>query len=365
MGRVVTAVSIVFSASLMANPFEKADLYPDYYVKDSYIVQLEEPRSESERIVFPPNPELRGTTKFGEHSNGQTREEVAQLLGIRGEVVSIYDAINALHLNISREEAIRLADDPRVKHIEQDIYAHAGATQTNPGWALDRLDESSPINMDNTYSYTYDGSGQKIYIIDTGLNLGNPTVAAEFGSRASIVYDMDTGGTGYGCDNHGTNVANLAGGSTYGVAKGVQIFSAKVFPGDATTGCTGGSPTSESVMAFNWLAVNETPGTIANWSLWYRDPNPPNCTPIYSSSLTSAIEAAHDAGILVVVIAGNDNCSSDDYSPAEIPESFVVGAVLPPDSSSLDRHYPYTRLGTNISTLSYCQIWCMPIRQRS
>ncbi len=46
-----------------------------------------------------------------------------------------------------------------------------------------------------TYVYTNTGAGREIYILDSGLDLSNPTVAAQFGGRASVIWDVNRGQT--------------------------------------------------------------------------------------------------------------------------------------------------------------------------
>ena len=113
-------------------------------------------------------------------------------------------------------EAERWRKDGRVEYVEQDMILTSGTTQSNPGWGLDRLDETS-VTLDNTYVYTNTGAGREIYILDSGLDLSNPTVAAQ--------------------------VSSAAAGSTKGIAKGATVIMAKI-----TSGCTGGSSISTSVL---------------------------------------------------------------------------------------------------------------------
>lgn len=230
------------------------------------------------------------------------------------------------------EEAYRLSLDERVVSVEQDMTITAVAgTQSNPGWGLDRLN-SSTAALNNFYSYTNNGAGQTIYILDSGLNVGTPSVTTEFGGRASIFYDFNSGGTGTGndCLGHGSQVASAAAGSRFGVARGATLNIVKI-----TQGCTGNSNLSDSVTAFNWLAANATAGTIVNWSHGIEAPSTLNqnndpiftCGTASNTALEDSIRAAHNAGIIVVVAAGNDGCNTANYSPTNIPEAFVVGAT--------------------------------------
>jgi subtilisin family serine protease len=219
------------------------------------------------------------------------------------------------------------------------------ASQNNPGWALDRLDSQLPA-LNNTYSYVNNGSGRTIYILDSGLDLSKPTVAAEFGGRASVFFDFN-GGNGADCNGHGTKVATAAAGNTIGVAKGSTVVVAKI-----TQGCTRNSLVSDSITAFNWLATNAPAGTIVNWSHGFENQDG-SCNPIFSTLLENSMKAAHDKGIIVVVAAGNDGCNTANFSPTRIPEVFVVGATRQNlISQGKDAKAVFSRTGWNISTFA-------------
>ena len=216
-------------------------------VEGSYIIGFKKPsaflNNKEDPLIQPPDESKRdsGTVPFGEHSTGQSKEELVNKLGLRGEIVSIFDTINAIHVLMDETEAERWRKDGRVEYVEQDMILTSGTTQSNPGWGLDRLDETS-VTLDNTYVYTSTGAGREIYILDSGLDLSNPTVAAQFGGRASVLWDVN-GGTGADCNGHGTQVSSAAAGSTKGIAKGATVIMAKI-----TSGCTGGSSISTSVL---------------------------------------------------------------------------------------------------------------------
>lgn len=118
-----------------------------------------------------------------------------------------------------------------------------------------------------------------------------------------------------------------------------------------TYGCTKNSSLSTSILAFNWLTTNAPAGTIVNWSHGFRNRSLA-CSPIFSTALEDAIIAAHDAGIIVVVSAGNDNCNTADFSPTNIPEAFVVGATNNMGFPNSDRKANFSRTGWNISTFA-------------
>jgi|CXWL01.1.fsa_nt_gi hypothetical protein len=319
-------------------------------VEGSYIIGFKKPsaflNTKEDPLIQPPDESKRnsGIVPFGEHSTGQSKEELVNKLGLRGEIVSIFDTINAIHVLVDEAEAERWKKDLRVEYVEPDRIFTSESTQNNPGWGLDRIDEVSVV-LDNAYTYTLNGAGRKIYILDSGLDLANQTVANEFGGRASILYDFN-GGTGADCFGHGTQVASAAGGNTKGIAKGATLVIAKI-----TVGCTINTTSSNSVASFNWLAQNEVAGTIANWSYGFNDIGCAN--QFFDTALENSIKAAHNKGIIVVVSAGNDSCNTANYSPTRISEAFVVGATNNQlIAQGKDAKASFSRTGTNISAFA-------------
>lgn len=89
-------------------------------------------------------------------------------------------------------------------------------TQYNvTSWGLDRVDQRS--GTDGTYSYDYGGNNVIIYVVDFGV--------ADISELA--IYDRRIYGTGRDGD-HGTKVASIAAGRTYGVAKGAWIVDVNI-----------------------------------------------------------------------------------------------------------------------------------------
>ena len=347
-------INLVFGIALTFCGIASAELYApqprDLFVKDSYMVTSKPAEPGRVPVILPPVTDFqvkrsRPTPKFGEHSSGQSKDQLAAMLGIRGKVLSIFEANNAAHLQIDSAQAEKLRADPRVLNVEQDrVVVAAQTVQNNPGWGLDRMDQPNTA-LNNQYVFNSNGTGQTIYVLDSGLDLINPIVAAEFGNRASVIWDVNGQGGG-DCYGHGTQVASIAAGATYGMAKGATVIAAKI-----NSGCTSGGLVSTSVLAFDWLAVNAPRGTIVNWSNGLRGLT--QCQPAISTTLENSIRSAVNAGIIVIVAAGNDGCNTADFSPTRIPEAFVVGAT---DNSRLafgqDARASFSRFGTNLSTFA-------------
>ena len=99
---------------------------------------------------------------------------------------------------------------------------------------------------------------------------------------------------GRDCDGHGTHVAALIAGKTYGVAKGATVYSMRVFT------CGGQGSFIRILLGINHVIEqqinNRTRRIIINMSL--RGP--------FSQAVDDAIRDATEQGILVVAAAGND-----------------------------------------------------------
>jgi subtilisin family serine protease len=148
-----------------------------------------------------------------------------------GTVFHVYEhALRGFAVRMTASQATALSDEPAVASVEQDSVVHATASpQPNVdnigALGLDRIDQHAQP-LDNLYHYGADGSGVHAYILDTGI-----ANVSDFGSRASFGADcvlsvMDncqTSGTLSDCHGHGTHVAGILGGSSYGVAKSVSL----------------------------------------------------------------------------------------------------------------------------------------------
>jgi subtilisin family serine protease len=255
-------------------------------------------------------------------------------------------ALKGFRLHSTEAEAIAMSDDPRVAFIVEDGAVAVGTPDGTPiatgtpdpngflnpqpgvSWGLDRIDERElPLNL--VYAYQNNGEGVNAYVIDTGIH---PT-HWEFGSRASAIYDaVDREGNGLDCNGHGSHVAGIIGGQTFGVAKNVRLLGVRVL------NCQGTGTWSDVIDGVNFVTWHRTQsaqqGTpaLANMSL--------------SGSTNMAVEAAVRnsirAQVTYVVAAGNWNSDAGNYSPAGLAEAITVGATNPLDSRAEFSNYGAT-----------------------
>ena len=102
-----------------------------------------------------------------------------------GKIKHLYDkALKGFAAEISDADAAAVADDPRVKYVEEDGVASIDTTQTGATWGLDRIDQRN-LPLDGNYTYNTTASNVHAYIVDTGIL----TTHTQFGGRASVGVD--------------------------------------------------------------------------------------------------------------------------------------------------------------------------------
>lgn len=236
----------------------------------------------------------------------------------RGKLKHVYKhAINGFSVEMSEADAEEMAQDYRVLFVEEDGVVTADATQSNPPWGLDRIDQRNrPLSA--TYTYNWTGSGVRAYIIDTGIR----TAHTQFGGRASNVFDA-FGGNGQDCNGHGTHVAGTVGGSTYGVAKSALLRGVRVL------NCSGSGSNSGVIAGVDWVRQNHIAPAVANMSLGGGA----------SSALDTAVNNLHNAGVAIAVAAGNSNVNACNSSPARAVNAITTGSTTSTDARSSFSNY--------------------------
>jgi serine protease len=234
-------------------------------------------------------------------------------------------AIQGMLVTASETQLAEILNNPDVDFVEEDqiisvdpIFS-ANAVQSGAIWGLDRINQRS-LPLDGNYSYDFSGSSVTAYVIDTGVNINHN----EFGGRASHGWDfVDNDSDATDCNGHGTHVAGTVGGSSYGVAKNVNVVGVRVL------GCTGSGSNSGVISGINWVANNATGASVANMSLGGGA----------STATDNAVNNAVARGITFVVAAGNDNANACNYSPARATDAITVGSTASSDGRSSFSNY--------------------------
>ncbi|WP_299002192.1 S8 family peptidase [uncultured Shewanella sp.] len=310
------AIAAAFScSSVNANEYQAQLIKVDQQnaIKDNYIIVFNTPS------VLNLNDELSITSFVNQQSITIENNYDVKVIKNFG------NTINGVLVKANAEQIAAMQSNPDIKYIEQDQIlsidpiVNTLGDQSNPTWGIDRVDQRD-LGLSNSYHYDYDGTGVTAYVIDTGvLNTHN-----EFGNRASSGYDfVDNDNDATDCNGHGTHVAGTIGGSTYGVAKNVDIVGVRVLS------CSGSGTTSGVVSGIDWVKNNASGPSVANMSLGGGA----------STTLDNAVNEAVAAGISFVVAAGNDDSDACNYSPARAADAITVGSTTSSDARSSFSNY--------------------------
>ena len=174
-----------------------------------------------------------------------------------------------------------------------------------------------------------------VYVLDSGINFQHQ----EFGYRAKYAgfdpvdqYEYQQGTTGYApkhgadCHGHGTAVASLVGGETYGTARKANLFSVRVLR------CDSSAPWSVVLDGLNFIAEiipKRSQNSIVLLAL----------SGSHSTAVNDAIETLYRQDVVVVTAAGNGGVDACLKSPASSTFAITVGATDKQDSVTATSNY--------------------------
>jgi subtilisin family serine protease len=237
---------------------------------------------------------------------------------------------------LSQSQASRLASDPSVAYVVPDTPVHALGQQPNPpSWGLDRIDQRQ-LPLDKLYRYPNTADNVNAYVIDTGVRASHVDIRGRVSGGMDIVDGDNNPDDGNG---HGTFIAGIIGGTTFGVAKKIHIVPVRVLDN------SGAGSTANVIAGINWVIRNVRKPAVINMSLGGSA----------NRALDDAVRAAIAAGITFVVPSGSSASDAGNFSPARVREAITTSAtriddcVFPPSNFGplIDLYAP----GANITSI--------------
>ncbi len=259
-----------------------------------------------------------------------TADEV-DAMAARHHLVVLRRLDNAAVLSANSSELTELAADPAVDHLSEDGPVHVSMSVTDLSTAANQV-RAGTSGLSGAALAGVTGQGVGVAIIDSGISphaaLKNKIVA-----NVSLVTGDPAVTDAFG---HGTHVAGIIAGSAGaalnvtslyhgGIAPGVQLVNVRVLGADGT------GLTSDVVAGIDWAVANRALYNIRviNLSLGHRVTEQAATDP-----LCEAVARATQAGIVVVVSAGNDGKTADGRlvlggitSPGNSPSALTVGSL--------------------------------------
>lgn len=280
----------------------------------TYIVMLHSTESQS------------GSTQTLGTSTNAVSNVLSRYAILGNQQIAILNSIHAGFVaRLTASQALALKQDQDVELVERDrvIKLDKGCFE---------LVSPSSVQWGARRTGIADGTGKRVWIIDTGVDIDHPDLDVDtilskcFVSGETSVEDNN---------GHGTHVAGIIGAlnnsiGVVGVAFGTKIIALKALNND------GEGSTSQLIRALNYVGQNATAGEVVNMSLG---------TDTISPALDNAVLTLADKGILFAIAAGNNSQKANLSSPGRVnhPNVFTVSAI-----DSLGKFASFSDFGNDV-----------------
>ncbi|WP_220183170.1 S8 family serine peptidase [Sphaerisporangium album] len=236
----------------------------------------------------------------------QVEEHAGVLVGTYRYAFQGYTAL------LTPDQAARLGKVAGVASVEPDAKVTTFAQTVPTGIQRIFADQNPNLDIDGVDDVRVDVDAA---VVDTGVDLTHPDLNVVASTNCTTGVCVAGGNDDNG---HGSHVAGTIGAidnaiGAVGVAPGARIHAVKVL--DST-----GSGTLSAIAAgIDWVVARASTIEVINMSL--------GCQGCTSSAISTAITNATNAGIVVVVAAGNSSLNASGFFPANHPDVVTVSAV--------------------------------------
>lgn len=242
--------------------------------------------------------------------NKEAQEAIIK--GAGGVIVKRLGLINAQAVYLPQQAEPALRVHPSVKRIDPDVLVRATGKPAKPApsqppqtlpWGIDRVDADLAW-------LTTSGTGIKVAIVDTGIDLTHPDLASNIKGGVNTINSRKNANDDNG---HGTHVAGITAAlnnsiGVVGVGPVASLYAVKVLDRN------GSGFLSDVIEGLEWAVANGM--QVVNMSLG---------TDSDIQSFHDAVVKVNQAGIVQVGAGGNDGAAVD--FPGAYPEVIGVAAV--------------------------------------
>jgi subtilisin family serine protease len=259
---------------------------------------------------------------------GRDADKTASKVAVSHGATHVYKAVfNGFSAALTKRAADALRENAKIESVEPVIHVQATAEVLPDG--VDRID-AEKAHLANAF-----GAGANVAVIDSGIDLDHPDLAANVNVGLSRTF-VSRGKTTTGGDDdngHGSHVAGtiaaVAGNNqgVIGVAPQAKLISLKVLNKQ------GSGSTADIIAALDYITAHNNAAAsfadaihVANCSFGGSGSDT-------NSAFRQAFEACVASGCFIAVAAGNESANSANYVPAAYNAVFTVSAMNPVTSA--------------------------------
>jgi subtilisin family serine protease len=220
--------------------------------------------------------------------------------------------------------------DPRVAFVSPERIFHTTAQYQPTG--IDRINAEVSTSAGRTGLRIDNSQPVDVAVIDTGIDLTHPDLAANIGGSVNFI---DSSRNGNDDNGHGSHVAGTIAAvnndlGVVGVAPNARLWAVKVL------NANGAGLTSTIIAGIDWVtASRNTPGRepieVANMSLGGLGRDDGRCGLNNRDAMHQAICKSILSGVTYVVAAGNDGRDTTTSTPGAYKEVITVSAMAETD----------------------------------
>jgi aqualysin 1 len=232
------------------------------------------------------------------------------LRNAKSRIQSEYTIIPAFAARLGQDDLAALRKNPDVAYVERNGIMTVAKNENVQADGIDRIDQRDLPRNGQYDDRGFDGTGVRVYIVDTGVRGTHTEFTGRVGGKADFVND---GRNGEDCNGHGSHVASTTAGTQFGVADKATIHGVRVL------NCQGSGTFDGVIQGINFVAQQCATGApcAANMSLGGG----------FSQAVNDAVTNAVVSGVPFAVAAGNENTNACTRSPASAPAAVTVGAT--------------------------------------